>query len=195
MFLLLCTLIFSFGFTLGYGCTILTGGSPFPSAPVQGTTNQETSDESNDSDDGSENDDDEPIKRYFYVAGSYPGRGAIPPYIDSLSALGYQCTWDWTSAEAHSSNHEQMGFFAAKDIEGVMNADVLIAIIDNKDYAYRGTFTEIGCALGLGIPVVVFCPHPHDEVYARSNCFFCHPAIRHVSTWDEAIQAVEEILG
>jgi len=173
-------LVFCFGFVLGYGCTVLADEKP---AQDPATTN-------NDND----NDNEHPVKRHFYLAGAYRARDTLVSYIDSLKALGYECTFNWAACEAHSDDHEQMGYFASKDIDGVANADVVVAIMDDKDYAYRGTFTEIGCALGLGIPVVIYCPRPHHQVYARSNCFFCHPAIRHVSTWDEATQAIEEIL-
>ena len=80
------------------------------------------------------------------------------------------------------------------DRHEVTSGQIEVAIMDDKEYAYRGTFTEIGCALGSGIPVIIFCPHSEDEMYARTNCFFCHPSIRHSSTWEDTLAIVRDIL-
>ena len=188
MWLLVFALIFCFGYALGYSCTILTEEAP---ATQSGTTTQEDHSETaiDEYQDG-----DEHVKRRFYLAGCYKDRETLVPCIDSLSAIGYECTFNWAACEPPSKDNDTMIDFASKSIEGVVSADVLVAVLNDKDYAYHDTFTEIGCALGLGIPVIVYCPYPHDQVYVQTNCFFRHPAIRHVSAWDEATQAIEEIL-
>lgn len=196
MFSIILALVFISGFLVGYSATILDKEeNPCQESVDSSIEDQDQTVEDDDEDQEIlEDQDDEPIKRFFYVAGSYRGRETIPPYIDSLRANGYECTWDWPSCETHSQDHATMGHFAAKDIEGVQNANVVVAIMNDPGYAYRGTFTEIGCALGAGIPVVIYCPVNRDEMYARTNCFFCHPSITHVSTWEEAMAAVQDIL-
>ncbi len=51
-----------------------------------------------------------------------------------------------------------MGHFAKKDIGGVVDADFLIIVMDNKDYDYRGTFSEIGVALASPKPRLSLLP-------------------------------------
>lgn len=164
-----------------------------------GRSNQEASSDQegtfSDIDDPSDDDEeDQSIRRHFYLAGSYQGRQDLKPLIGDLMARGYECTWNWPEAEVHGQDHTTMGHFAAKDIQGVLDADVVVAVVDDPSYAYRGTFTEIGCALGSGKPVIVFCPIPHGDMYARTNCFFCHPAITHTSTWEETLEEVAKHL-
>lgn len=117
----------------------------------------------------------------FYLAGKYGDRELLKEKIQEIKNLGYTPTWGWMEAETHSHEAGIMGYFAKKDIDGVVDADFLIVVMDDRDYAYRGTFTEIGAALALKKPVFLYCPH--DRTYAHTNCFFFHPGITHFARW------------
>jgi nucleoside 2-deoxyribosyltransferase len=62
--------------------------------------------------------------------------------------LGCEITHDWTSYElAYTDRHERSRKCALADIEGVVTADIVVALLTDDDYAYRGTSSEIGAAL------------------------------------------------
>jgi len=127
----------------------------------------------------------------FYLAGGYHRKQQLEQNICDLENLGYKCTWDWTQTEEHSQDYDVMAHYAALDLDGVCCADFVVAVIDDKDYSYRGTFTEIGCALGQKKPVYLYCPHNPKEVYARSNVFYCHPGINHYDDWKTLLKHVQ----
>lgn len=129
--------------------------------------------------------------RLFYLAGAYTQKDALNARIEALEDEGYQCTWNWTRAEDHATDHDTMGYWAAKDIDGVKTADFVVVVMDDPGYAYRGTFTEIGAALGLGKPIYIYSPCKPNDLYARTNCFYCHPSVRHFSSWTDLIDALE----
>ena len=89
--------------------------------------------------------------------------------------MGHTITHDWTTNETPSRTPEILGNFAKLDIDGVVNADCLIAIMDDPEYMYRGTFTEIGAAIAIGKKIYVYCPN--DNAKCLTNCFIYHPAI------------------
>jgi nucleoside 2-deoxyribosyltransferase len=98
------------------------------------------------------------------------------------------------------SYHKQR---AHEDVEGVMNAEVLIVIMDSgvKYYSYRGTFTEIGIALGRGIPIILYNPwidasDINDMAkYSRNvtNVFFWHDNITRVTTGNQVYRELEKL--
>lgn len=129
----------------------------------------------------------------FYLAGKFTHKDTCNEKIQLLEDLGFINTWNWTQVEKHNVDHETMGYYAVKDIDGVVNADFLVVIIDDKDYAYRGTFTEIGAALAKKIPIYMFTPHDLDPtvpIYPRTNCFYCHPSINHFRRWNTLVDSV-----
>jgi nucleoside 2-deoxyribosyltransferase len=131
--------------------------------------------------------------------------------MDQVEAGHMEVTHDWTSFEETygdgtnlqqlrekigrwqdlhddirtATDQQRYGMYAMFDIEGVRDADAVIMIIDQPDYEYRGTFTELGAALVSGKPVTIVGP---DKVHASTNVFYWHPDIKHrVTTWREAL--------
>lgn len=112
----------------------------------------------------------EPTKR-IYVAGQYERKNVIKQVIEDLKHSGYSITHDWTKTE--NVMNMNLKESAASDIEGVRQADVLVCIMDNPAHEYRGTWTEVGCALGLDKRVFIFIPNLHENACA-SNVFCYH---------------------
>jgi hypothetical protein len=129
----------------------------------------------------------------LYIAGAWPSRKLIKKIMLRAERLGFEITHDWTSAEGSelsacrarmtnlSSDYERspearrhFGRCAQVDLDGVKRADAVIACL-YADYAYRGTFTEIGAALSLQRPVVILGP---DRIEASTNVFYWHPDLR-----------------
>jgi hypothetical protein len=127
-----------------------------------------------------------------YVAGKN-GSAEEKEYIRSAQAqirkTGLVISHDWTAETVGEteSYYEYLARCAKLDMDGVRAADVVVALMMDPKYAYRGTFTEIGGALALGRVVVIVSPHDYASLSAAENCFFHHPSVIHVRTIDEAM--------
>lgn len=119
--------------------------------------------------------------RTVYLAGKFRDP-RIPLYVEELRKIpGISVTHDWT-LEKDKPQREAAIF----DMDGVVQCDIFVAVMDDLKYDYRGTFTELGGALALGKPILLVkgC----DEQYARTNCFFLHPSIFHVTSFDAVLR-------
>jgi nucleoside 2-deoxyribosyltransferase len=121
----------------------------------------------------------------IYVAGEFARKQRIKEYIEDFQRLGYEITHDWTKNEGSVSDRTNKNFLqqnAANDINGVTAASALVVIMDNNNYEYRGTWTEIGCALGSGFckPVFIYMPEPENNACV-SNIFLYHENV-HIFT-------------
>lgn len=111
----------------------------------------------------------------------------------ALNALGWSCTYDWT---AHGSVQGQgaarMAEVADAEMRGVIEADVVIVLLPGG----RGAHTEMGIAIGAGVPVVVV-----GDADARSGadgreCAFYHaPGVVGVSCDDPEMVALVAVLA
>ena len=104
-------------------------------------------------------------------------------------------TYDWTIA-AEKVLSEDPDFLSLEkgaeyDIGGVKDANLLVVVFNDDYYAYRGSFTELGCALGgAGKRVFVLDTNYRGHTTAKeevkhrpktspaTNCFYWHPDIR-----------------
>lgn len=124
----------------------------------------------------------------LYVAGKWADRERLHGIIQDLRAAGYEITHDWTQVEVEEGEQrtvEHQNKCADLDISGVRSADLVIVDMQDKDYAYRGSWTEIGCALGIRIPVWIIGP-------ASSNCFYYASGCEHFLTWDSVMVSLKE---
>ena len=125
----------------------------------------------------------------FYIAGKYAHRKLLGLKRDELIKLGNEVTHDWMSYELPKRTHKTMGMYAHNDIRGVTNADVVIFVMDDDSYAYRGTFTELGAALALRKPIIMYTPE--GTQYCKTNVFWHHPSIHHHQTWKGVLKEVD----
>ena len=63
--------------------------------------------------------------------------------------------------------------------------------MDDADYSYRGTYTEIGCALGIGKPLHIVCPFEEGNTYLQTNVFYWHQDITHHKSWAEFLEFMQ----
>ena len=117
-----------------------------------------------------------------FISGRWDQRHEIQKRMEELRRAGYEITHDWTVYRGAAYMK------AEADLEGIKAADVLISLMDDPKYAYRGTFTEMGAALALGKPIFVVSPPDQDDAYYMSNCFYHHPNLRHFPTWESLWQ-------
>lgn len=116
----------------------------------------------------------------IYVAGKFYEAERLRGEMAKLKQLGFQITHDWTTNEAMGPRTpEYLQKWAEFDINGVKEADFVIADMTDPEYPYRGTWCEIGCAYGLGKPVWIIAATP------STNCFYWHSSAKHFKCWDE----------
>lgn len=129
----------------------------------------------------------------LYVAGKWAHRDKLLIMANNLESLGHTITHKWMEVENHLDTMDlrktaDRGQLALADTKAVEAADVMVVIIDDADYAYRGTFCEVGVAIGTGTPIVLL-----EDIdipigsKVDTNIFFRHPAIEHVKSWDDVI--------
>jgi nucleoside 2-deoxyribosyltransferase len=126
-------------------------------------------------------------KLQFYLAGKWDDHVLLETKVTQLEReTEYAVSHAWMRKNVGLSKH----FDAVSDIQGVQRCDVFIAVFTDIAYPYRGTFTELGAALALQKLVIVVSPiRSEHETSAsfRTNVFFHHPSIHHVTTWDEVL--------
>ena len=132
-----------------------------------------------------------------YLAGKWANRAELSKIADMLfNDHDIIIASTWTKRENGNTTPNSLGNDATRDIKEVCLADKLFVVMDDPKYAYRGTFSEIGCALGLDKPIVILCPGEGKQIstekweyshYCMTNVFFWHPNIAHVKSIEEAV--------
>jgi hypothetical protein len=117
-----------------------------------------------------------------YVAGAFCDKSAVQQVQGELRKIGCTITHDWTTAN-HATTLED----ALSDERGVEQADVVVLVFSVAEHAYRGTFTEMGMALGLC--KAVFALALIDGDY-KHNPFLQLPQVRLVYSLDELVSLV-----
>lgn len=132
----------------------------------------------------------------IYIAGKWSQKEEIRKIMSEITSLGYKITHDWTYNETLTNSSKEMEKYAELDINGVKNADIVLAIMTDVEYAYRGTFTELGCAIGLNKDIFIYCPqhNSEDKSYCKTNCFYHHSSISHFSNWNDVIDNLKNYL-
>jgi hypothetical protein len=76
------------------------------------------------------------------------------------------------------------------------DAEVLVVIMSLLKYDYKGTFTEIGIAIGRNIPIVMISPFqkPSDATCAR-NIYFHYQSFTRFATVTGFLEALDKKKG
>ena len=121
------------------------------------------------------------IESKIYVAGKWSDRKSIGDKINILEKMSYTITHNWTLVETPHSDRtpEMQRLFADLDVNGIKDASLLIVDMTDPNYTYRGTWTEIGIALGTGKEIWIISKNP------STNVFFHATGIIHFASWME----------
>jgi nucleoside 2-deoxyribosyltransferase len=105
----------------------------------------------------------------FYVAARKDRADDANALSKLLIERGWQRTFTWTSQE----DGLQMGDTAEAELNGVRDADVLIALLPGG----YGTHVEIGAALALGKRVILHAPDADTLAQPYPCVFHHHPSV------------------
>ena len=138
----------------------------------------------------------------IYVAGKWGDRVELQKKMDRLrDEFQFNVLSGWVERENRINTPEDYSECSKLDIEEVSAADKLLVFMDDPKYAYRGTYCEIGCAIGLGKQVVIVTDAVATKInettydfshYCMKNVFFWHPNITHVKTIEEAVKELRK---
>jgi len=113
-----------------------------------------------------------------YLASKWEEHNHVKKYADQLRSLGHEISFPWF--ERHLGG-TPLSLCADDDFKGVAEADVCIFIFE-KELPYSGAMTELGLALAWDIPVLIVGEG------GKRNVFTHHTLVRHLSSFEEAIQ-------
>jgi nucleoside 2-deoxyribosyltransferase len=140
------------------------------------------------------------VSKSIYVAGMWSQKDVLLAKMGELKSLGYNITSNWPHFENRLGNPDDYAECSRLDIEGVMTADTILVFMTDPKYPYRGTCTEIGCAMGSGKRIIIICDgvseahvmpdhikYTHSH-YCMENVFFWDKRIEHVSSYEDALK-------
>lgn len=133
------------------------------------------------------------MNKNIYVAGCWNRRSDLKILMDEMRTTGFNITSNWPTRENGDRSAQSLQRDAYEDCKEVEMSDCVLAVMNDPKYAYRGTFTEIGYALGLNKNVVIVCPNTNPEAkenfyYCTTNVFFHYPTIKHFPTVEQALE-------
>lgn len=130
----------------------------------------------------------------IFVSGQLDQKVEIRKVFAQLESHGHTITHDWTRTDDITARYSavpvEAGRRAAKDILGVLEADVYIILTDNENCG-KGMYVELGAALaqansGSIREVAVVGPKNHESI------FYYHPAVNHFETFELYIQHLSQ---
>lgn len=127
-------------------------------------------------------------KMWVYVAGKFEHKAAVRAIQASVQDRGHTITHDWTQEDLGSRTglaaHSYLRECAKADVEGVINADVIILLNNPNGF---GLMVELGVAIAKNIPVIVVAPE------LRDTPFFHLPLVIAVDTPSEALKILDRM--
>jgi hypothetical protein len=142
-------------------------------------------------------------------------REELSKTMDEIRAKGHTITQDWTKSEVDNipeRTAEDRIRYAREDICGVVEAELVLAVMDQDDYPYQGTRHEIGATMAMkemarrfnaAVPdfmtekqLWIVCnggdprDRPFEEVPNCMKCLFEYAADRYFQSVDEALSCL-----
>ena len=126
----------------------------------------------------------------IYVAGKFSEANSAKAVASELEKLGYSISkkwWEFDQGDPRTRSPEITKMVGEKELEGCIACDVMVCFLTHKDYAYRGTLTEMGIFLGAR----KFQPGKHLIIVTpkgASNLDYGVLRVPHVATADDFIE-------
>lgn len=128
----------------------------------------------------------------IFVSGQIDEKEEINEIYKKLQKAGHEVTHDWTKTDGIGDklkNQEEAGLRAAKDITGVVDADVYI-LVSNNTKPGKGMYVELGAALALNEAL------GKPQIFTIGNrnhlsIFYLHPAVIHLKAIEDVLQLID----
>ena len=151
----------------------------------------------------------------IYVAGGWKFRTKIQEIMDLLNEYQeFEVISGWVGRENGDRSPNSLSRDAHFDFSEISQSDVVFVVMTDDKYAYRGSFTEIGYAIGIKRPVIIWCDgairsqtvvqdvvtEEQESVdveythYCMSNVFFHHKEITRVDSLVKGIRELKKIV-
>lgn len=129
-------------------------------------------------------------KTSIYVAGSWVDRENLKEIMNQFRSYDFDITSDWPDYEQKHSEPFECSLISGLDFQNIKRADVVVAVMTDPEYPYRGTNTEIGYAIGSGKKVIIVCDGTIQKKENDDRYIFSHACMSNVFFWDKSIQHV-----
>jgi hypothetical protein len=115
----------------------------------------------------------------FYIATRLENHAQHNDVRDRLIAMGHELTYDWTKhGPVWRSGCEVIRETAIAERQGVQDADFVVVLLPGG----RGTHVELGMALALRTPVIIWAADDSQFGACPETCAFYHdPIVRTIS--------------
>lgn len=131
-----------------------------------------------------------------YIASKLANIAQATEVAAALRAAGHVITYPWF--EVGKVNQDRWAEVATAEHDGVVAAECFILLLPFTLPHSTGSHTELGLALGRGIPVIVVAPEPWHFYRTDAEyypCIFYHlPAVRLIIN-PEPAQHLVDVLG
>jgi nucleoside 2-deoxyribosyltransferase len=91
---------------------------------------------------------------WIYIAAPWKDKALMPEIAAKFEAAGHKITWKWWATDdiaEGNRNEDALQTQALNDVNGVLDADVLVLINTAKS---EGKAVEQGIAIASGIPII-----------------------------------------
>jgi nucleoside 2-deoxyribosyltransferase len=130
----------------------------------------------------------------FYIAARFLRKDDVKNAHKIIKERGHEIAYDWTSHQnimPFEENPDKSSDYASKDIKGVLDSDVFIALCD-KSEGSTGMHTEIGAAMVSfilrGKPLVYIVGKENSKAM-----FYFHPASKRFSDLEEVLSDIGKL--
>lgn len=126
-----------------------------------------------------------------YVASSFLNKEGARKIQYLLKQNGHRITADWTIHDPTKSI-DRLKIETLTDMRGIVLADVLVIVWPGR----YTTSTELGIALGIGIPVLVLGPlDVLTQARVETHLFLNHPLVEFVETEEKLLDRLYRMDG
>lgn len=132
-----------------------------------------------------------------YIAAPYSMKDTIIREAEELRLYGIEVTSSWLeephkpSTQMHELTHEEHQVYALRDVQDIVNADILVFHTDpTKSIIRAGRHVEFGIALALGL---TRCMPIFVVGQERENIFHHMPQVAHYASWREVRDALNDL--
>ncbi|WP_273831835.1 nucleoside 2-deoxyribosyltransferase [Guptibacillus sedimenti] len=123
----------------------------------------------------------------FYIASSFQNKQHVQTLATELKRHGFKHTYDWTKNEK-ADTFDELASIGEAELEAVKKADILIVLLPGG----KGTYVELGIALGRDLPVYLFNEEGFHNAKEASSFYYTSGVTRVEGNQQKLVQIILE---